>query len=281
MRALWFKVDDGFYRGPKVRKLGKRRVSAQSRVASVGIWTLAGDWSADNLTDGFVPWEVIEDWDPDRALAGRLVKAGLWFEVDRGGESGCQFHDWPDWQPTSDQVKQRRKADAERKARWRVSRWSHGGTSDHHDSESQGVSRRDSRQESRQESGREARQESRRESSLPDPTRPVSTSFGPVLNGGVQLGNARAQDQEPPPPKDQLDAQKRPRCAAHRHLPDDEPGPPCTGCRDARLAGDDHSQLARRLRRQAITECPACDEFGWELDDVGAPAVPARKCNHL
>jgi len=109
----WFKVDDSFYRSRKVRKLGRDRVPA------VGVWTLCGDWSADNLTDGFVPWEVVEDWDEDREWAKRLIVVGLWSEAEVDGETGIQFHDWEDWQPTSEQVKQRRRNDAERRARWR------------------------------------------------------------------------------------------------------------------------------------------------------------------
>jgi hypothetical protein len=194
----WFKVDDTFYRSRKVRKLG------DERVACVGLWTLCGGWSADNLSDGFVPWEVVEDWDDDRALSKRLVVAGLWVEVEVDGEPGVQFHDWEDWQPTSDQVKQRRKADAERRARWRETqrkreaakrepshRESQRDASqcdaprdaqvyplrdpDVHESDQDlfggivAVSRRDSRDASRQES--------RPGSALPDPTRPDPSTY--------------------------------------------------------------------------------------------------------
>lgn len=109
----WFRVDDTFYRSKKVRKLGSDRVPA------VGLWTLCGDWSADNLTDGFVPWEVVEDWDSGRLWADRLIGVGLWTEIELDGEKGVQFHDWTDWQPTKEQVEQRRKADAIRRAKWR------------------------------------------------------------------------------------------------------------------------------------------------------------------
>jgi hypothetical protein len=174
----WFKVDDSFYRSAKVRKLGNKRVPA------VGLWTLCGGWSADNLADGFVPWEVITDWDPRRALARELIRVGLWFETERDGEAGCQFHDWNDWQPTRDQVIQRRKSDAERRARWRDAKRSHGVshgvTSDEDDGESQQLSR----QVSRRDTPRESRQGSRLGSALPDPTRPVSTSAGHVSRGG-------------------------------------------------------------------------------------------------
>ena len=152
-------MDDSFYRSSKVRRLGAQRVAA------VGLWTLAGGWAADNLTDGFVPWEVIETWDKSHENAERLIAVGLWKSVrSHEGESGCLFHDWTDWQPTRDQVKRRRELDAERKARWR-----------------------ESRGESRRDTTRDGRAESRKESALPDPTRPdqeITTSAGQFYEGG-------------------------------------------------------------------------------------------------
>lgn len=163
--VTWFKIDDSFYRHRKVRRLGRYRVQA------VGVWALCGGWSGDNLTDGFIPWEVVEEWDPNRRMAERLIAAELWFEAERDGESGCQFHDWSDWQPTRDQVIQRRKADAERRARWREKRWGHAVTPDEHEDKSQQESRRDPNRESQHESRRESRSGSRVGSALPDPTR--------------------------------------------------------------------------------------------------------------
>lgn len=112
----WFKVDDGFHRSKKVRRLSKDKVMA------VGVWTLAGDWSADNLTDGFVPWEIIDEWDPKRRLSQRLFDVGLWDVAEHDGEAGIQFHDWADYQPTAEQVKAERAAAAERQRKARDSR---------------------------------------------------------------------------------------------------------------------------------------------------------------
>jgi len=173
----WFKIDDSFYRSAKVRKLGNKRVSA------VGLWTLCGGWSADNLADGFVPWEVITDWDPRRLLARELIRVGLWVETERDGEAGCQFHDWTDWQPTRDQVIQRRKSDAERRARWRDAKRgngvSHGVTSDDNEPESRRESRRDTTRDTTRESQRESHRGSRLGSALPDPTRITTTTKTP------------------------------------------------------------------------------------------------------
>ncbi len=58
----------------------------------MGLWTLAGSWSADNLTDGFVPVHVLVRWDKHwKRLAASLVAADLWKASEREGETGYQF----------------------------------------------------------------------------------------------------------------------------------------------------------------------------------------------
>jgi len=107
---VWFKVDDQFHRGKKVRRLGAEKLPA------VGLWTLCGDWSADELTDGFVPWDVIESWDPQRTYAKRLIDVTLWSEVTVDDETGIQFHDWPNYQPMRAAVLAERSGNARRTA---------------------------------------------------------------------------------------------------------------------------------------------------------------------
>lgn len=118
---VWFKTDDGFWRHRKVRKLGREKVSVPALVACAGLWQLAGSWAAENVehTDGFVPWDVVEDWDPKRALATRLLAAGLWENAEHDGESGIRYHDWPDYNPSAAQVIAERAAAAERMRRVR------------------------------------------------------------------------------------------------------------------------------------------------------------------
>ena len=75
----WFKVDDKWSRHPKVCAAGP-----DGRL----LWTHAGNWCADQLTDGFVPGhmlnrlavEAFEDLDGPRhaAAVARLVAVGLW-----------------------------------------------------------------------------------------------------------------------------------------------------------------------------------------------------------
>jgi hypothetical protein len=112
----WFKVDDGFHAHHKVAKLGPDHSDA------LALWVVAGSWSADQLTDGWVPEYVAARLDihyAERAKA--LVRVGLWVAAERDGEPGWLFHGWsePGRNPTSEQVKAEREATAERQRRFR------------------------------------------------------------------------------------------------------------------------------------------------------------------
>lgn len=99
---VWFKVDDGITDNGKVRRLRHDKIEA------MGVWVLCGTWSSRNLTDGFVPDDIVESFDDQHRLAGRLVEVGLWERVKGDDEDGYQFHDWEQANPTkSDVVAQR------------------------------------------------------------------------------------------------------------------------------------------------------------------------------
>lgn len=102
----WFNVDDGFANSKPVLRIPRRY-----RCAAIGLWTLAGSWSAKELTDGFVPDHTIEEFASTPAIADVLVKCGLW---KKSGD-GWQFENWPKWQKTKAQVLAFREAEAERK----------------------------------------------------------------------------------------------------------------------------------------------------------------------
>lgn len=126
----WFKVDDDFHDHPKVKRLG---------TGPVGLWTLCGGWSADQLTDGRVPLDVVKakggkNW---RRMATQLVDAGLWVEVGpddnerttrehrenrsrRDTPTAYQFHDWAKYQPTREEWDAKREDDRARQARKRA-----------------------------------------------------------------------------------------------------------------------------------------------------------------
>jgi len=87
---VWFKVDDKLHDHRKARAAGK---------SAMGVWVLAGSWSGDNLTDGFIPESVLSRWGT-KADANRLVAVGLWEPAEQDGERGWRFHAWGEFQPT-------------------------------------------------------------------------------------------------------------------------------------------------------------------------------------
>lgn len=120
---MWFKVDDTFWAHPKTACL---------EADAVALWLRAGCWSAQYLTDGFVPlWAIQmlthgEDFAPVDSPARTLVDAGLWREV----EFGYAFHDWDVYQPSADEVREKRRAISEVRAeagrKGAAARWSDG-----------------------------------------------------------------------------------------------------------------------------------------------------------
>lgn len=105
----WFKVDDKLHSHPKVLGVPLR---------AMGLWVLAGAWSADQLTDGFIPHAVLPTLQAKPADARDLVTSGLWLEVD----GGWQFHDWLEFQFSRASTLARRAKDAERKAEARAAK---------------------------------------------------------------------------------------------------------------------------------------------------------------
>ena len=96
----YFKVDDHFHSHPKILTLG---------LDAVGLWTLAGSWSGEQLTDGFIPVSLIARLGGSESTALALVDAGLWEHAP----NGYQFHDWAAHNQTKAQVEESREL-------WRV-----------------------------------------------------------------------------------------------------------------------------------------------------------------
>ena len=116
---VWFKVDDDFYDHPKAWDLPD---------CAVALWTRAGSWSGRNLTDGVIPPEMVSRWceDPERAVEA-LTKRGLWSaESVDGGVDGLhaiyRYHDWPDYQPTREEVEKSRASHTRSQRKWRHKR---------------------------------------------------------------------------------------------------------------------------------------------------------------
>jgi hypothetical protein len=106
----WFKVDDGFHGHPKVMDLS---------LAAVGLWTLAGTWCANYLTDGEIPLKVVQRLGGTKKQAKELVQCGLWSE--KSGDL-YQFCDWNDYQPTKETVEAERSRARERMNELRAKR---------------------------------------------------------------------------------------------------------------------------------------------------------------
>lgn len=109
----WFKVDDGLPEHRKVRRLGRDKTPA------MGVWVLCGAWAAGNLTDGFVPAEVVRRYDPRESYARKLVTAGMWSPAEHDGEPGYRFHDWLDHQPSRTDIETTRRENARRQQQYR------------------------------------------------------------------------------------------------------------------------------------------------------------------
>lgn len=119
---VWFKVDDGFHSSRKVLSIPRRQ-----RLAAVGLWTMAGNWSARELTDGKVPSYVLDELGATETLIRALVEARLWLDqgsvearpkLDRGS-TGIEFTNWAEYQPTRAEVEADRAKAAERQRKWR------------------------------------------------------------------------------------------------------------------------------------------------------------------
>lgn len=131
----WFKVDDAFHSSKPVMRIPRR-----NRAAAVGLWTLAGTWSSQEETDGFIPEYLLEELCGTPALAGILVRVGLWEHVtgesqetysERNAnvnvtyrdpvEPGWQFRKWSDYNPLKSELEEKRESERIRKANYRKS----------------------------------------------------------------------------------------------------------------------------------------------------------------
>lgn len=97
---------DGFYRNAKVKRAGN--MAGWMWVASIG-------YANENLTDGFIPAEALNelselDSKPRAKLAAKLVDVGLWEKAD----GGWMIHDFLKWNFTREQVLAKRAANLAR-----------------------------------------------------------------------------------------------------------------------------------------------------------------------
>jgi len=103
--VAWFNADDKMHSHPKMRAAG---------LEAIGLWTLAGTYCTDYLTDGDVPAWFVDSWPKGKQLAQKLVKAGLW----TADGDDWRFLSWGEYQRTKEQVIAAKEKAAERKAKF-------------------------------------------------------------------------------------------------------------------------------------------------------------------
>lgn len=110
----WFKVDDRFHSSRKVKSIPRAR-----RLEAVGLWVLAGSWSAGEGLDGYVPDYMIEDFGGTPELVAALVASGLWEAV----EDGSQFYKWTEYNPDAASIEAAKDAQSEGAKHANHKRW--------------------------------------------------------------------------------------------------------------------------------------------------------------
>lgn len=120
----WVKLDDGFFRHPKVVRAGR-----DARDLHLAALCYAGS----NLTDGKIPREALTQLLADAGiarasgpkLAAKLVDVGLWEATDHG----YLIHDYLSYNPSREDVLREREATRERVNAWRRGRGPSGNAS--------------------------------------------------------------------------------------------------------------------------------------------------------
>lgn len=109
-----FSIPLHFYDGPEVKSIPRRL-----RAHAIGVWALAGNYSATRLSDGYVDDATLADLG-----CGPAVRAALMNTRGHGGEpdplwieapGGIQFTKWSKWQRSRAEVTAYRESEAERK----------------------------------------------------------------------------------------------------------------------------------------------------------------------
>jgi hypothetical protein len=218
----WFKVDDGLAFHAKVVQAGN---------AAMGLWVRAGSWSAQQLTDGFIPEQIA------LTLGGKgqvtaLVAAGLWVVV----EGGYQIHDYLSYNPTADEVR----ADQARKHEAKVRAGRAGGVAS-------GVARR---KHTRSSDEAEAKQNGSETKPRPVPTRPTTSDGG---GSHVSRGSASAPPRFPD------------HCDEHADV---AVPPKCGGCQKQKAANRADAERLPDYRLRVVPPlCGECDERWIETPD--------------
>ena len=98
----WFKVDDAFLMSSKVLSIPR-----SIRAEALGVWTMAGVWSAHEMKDGLVPAHVLDDFGCRDEVRDALIAAGLWVVAEK---NAIYMHNWEKYQPLKEELLERREA---------------------------------------------------------------------------------------------------------------------------------------------------------------------------
>lgn len=245
----WFRVDDTLAAHPKTRRAG---------LAAMGLWTVSGSWSSQQLTEGFIPDWFVDTWPQGKKLAAQLVRAGYWDPAEHGDERGWQFHDWTDANPTAEAEKERR-----RKARERQKRMREKSVAKREEAFDkvleQDVSRVTSRVTDTVTHVVSHGAPTRPDPSLPSPPTEERTS-GYERRGGYV---PNAHDTPPPRFPDH--------CPQHA---DHAVPPPCGGCQKQKAVNQARAEALPDYRLRVVPDlCGECDER-WIETDRGLAKCP-------
>lgn len=262
----YFRIDDAF---PQHRKV--LAIPRKDRVATVGLWTLAGIWCAGQLTDGQIAEHMVEELGSTKRYADLLVKVGLWERT----EGGYAFHDFVYWQGASrEDVLAKRAEEAERKRKWREAKAAKRAE------EANPVLDVSQRDNPRTDNGTTASvpDVSGRSPLLPIPSLPTpshpSVPYGDREDGsswGGSVTEADAHASNAPHPES-LD--RPPRCLRHQGLAEGD-DPPCRACQRLR----ENWEMVREEAAKPKPLPPLCGQCDnrWVETDRGMDRCP--RCN--
>lgn len=236
-----FQVDGDFYDHPKVLGISD---------AAVALWTRAGSYSANKLTDGFIAEHVLVTLSKTPSEAAEELRSrGLWRRV----KGGYRFHQWDERNLTKARVQADQEADRARKKAKRTA------TRTERQAEGQN--------ENPQVKGRNVRPESERNpggiqaDSDRIPGRSVSVSVSESVSGsghGARPPNTASPDDPGPRPPDT--------CPEHQ----DDPDPPaCRRCKTAREKAETWDVLHAKSEAERQRTQPKCTRH---------PGQPAHNC---
>lgn len=107
----WARIDDGFVDHPKILRIWNRCPGA------IGLHVRAIAYCSKHLTDGHIPAVAVAALSPVQSERDdqieALINEGAWYS-DEGSETFV-IHDFLDYQPTREEVADRRQKDRERK----------------------------------------------------------------------------------------------------------------------------------------------------------------------